>query len=198
MKTKKTKLIIGSLLVGLVLSAGSCDGEGANKASKEEKKATGDQMNILIEAQPPLRVQYSQVRQTLLLAEYLAASSSANHSFILSKGSPDPVFECDSIGFPVPGTFNITNPLMEDPTHAARDGIVVAQAEGMLGVYTGDTQGTYLVCLTPEGKPFVTWNEGEVQGGYPLGTTWDYKLHKIVLPANAEVPKTPVPIVPNP
>lgn len=195
----KTKRNILTAIFGLafIFTATACetDGKGsAKKASENEIAETGTQMSILTEAQPSIQVPYSQVRQTLILAEYLAATGAASHSFVFNAGKPDPIFECDSIGFPVPGTFNLTNPLVEDPNTRAENGIVVAQAEGMLGVYTGDTQGTYLVCLTDEGKPYVTWNEGTVQGGYPLGTTWDSEAQRVKLPTNADVPETPVPL----
>lgn len=195
------KKIIGasvSLLALFALSSCEDTKSSAEQASETEITETGSQMKVLTDAQPAIRVNYSQVRQTLLLAEYLAASSSASQAFEFIPGVPNPVFECESVGFPVPGTFNLTNPLIEDPNSRQESGIVVSQAEGMLGVYTGDTQGTYVVCLTPEGKPYVHWAEGIVQGGYPLGTTWNRELGHIELPKNAEVPETPVPLVPQP
>lgn len=190
-----------AVTLAMVAMLGACKGDksGAEQASENDTKETGDQMAVLTDAQPTIRVPYSQVRQTIILAEWIAATGAATHTFVFIPGGQNsaPIFECDSAGFPVPGTYNITNPLVEDPNHRAEDGIVVNQAEPTLGVYTGDSQGTYVVCLTDGGKPYVQWAEGIVQGGYPIGSHWDDTTHRIVVPSDAEIADTPVPILPG-
>lgn len=195
--TLKRKILTALLAVGIVVGATACESgkKDAEKASETEIRETGNQMKILTDAQPQIRLPYSQVRQSLIVAEYLAATGAATHSFFFIDGRDDPIFECDSVGFPVPATFNLTNPLQEDPN--SRGIGMVNQAEGMLGVYTGETAATYVVCLTPDGEPFVKYAEGVVDGGYPPGSTYDKESGRVVIPSGVEVPKAPVPLTPD-
>jgi len=81
---------------------------------------------------------------------------------------------CPSIGFPTPTTAQLTNPLQDVGT-----GGPIGQLEPN-GVYTGDSTGTYVVCVAPNGTKYVSYWEGDVQTeGGPAH--WDDTKGQIVL-----------------
>lgn len=48
------------------------------------------------------------------------------------------------------------------------------------GVYTGDTAGTYVICLDGEGRPYANYDEGYVKV-VSGPARWDYDKHMVVL-----------------
>lgn len=65
---------------------------------------------------------------------------------------------CPSIGFPIPTTSNLSNPTQRVNEHDS----VINQAEAT-GIYTGDSSGTYVICVDPNGKPYANYWEGYVK-----------------------------------
>ena len=159
---KKTGTIIGAICVGLVLTAGSCD--GTPDATDKDEQVAADQLAQFQLSQPVPQFNYSQLRQNLIEIETAQANGSVTTSFMFlmgSAGTTGPMlYSCPSVGFPIPATFQITNPMQ---TAGGSNGAsyVWPQLEAN-GVYTGDTTGTYVMCIGDDGKPFAFYWEGFV------------------------------------
>lgn len=72
----------------------------------------------------------------------------------------DLVGSCPSIGFPIASTTQLTNPEVEKGPRESR--ITLPQVEPT-GVYTGESTGTYTICVDDEGRPYASYFEGYVQ-----------------------------------
>lgn len=141
----------------LVTAAGSCDGGDQAK----ETKVAREQLSQFLQSQPVPQFNYSQLRQNLIEIETAQANSTATTSFMFLQsgaGATGPlVMWCPSIGFPIPATYQLTAPEGKLQDHS----LMVPQLEST-GVYTGDTTGTYVICVGADGKPFAFYHEGFV------------------------------------
>ncbi len=117
--------------------------------------------------------EWSQYRETLLSITDAQAKGTATTSFFFNQGVNKPIKICSSIGYPVATTTQISSP----DQHEGSSGAVVAQMEPT-GVYTGDSSGTYVVCVD-NGVAVPTYWEGFVhtEGG---PAKWDNDQQMIV------------------
>ncbi|HEX8226283.1 MAG TPA: hypothetical protein VF572_00275 [Candidatus Saccharimonadales bacterium] len=91
---------------------------------------------------------------------------------------------CPSIGFPLPSTAQLTNPDQKLDSYDA----VVPQAEPN-GVYTGNSEGTYVICVASSGTKYISYWEGSVQTeGGPA--KWDDDKGRIILDGKPTVKST--------
>lgn len=143
-------------------------------ATSNDQKTTNDQLQKYQANQPPPQADWSQYRQTVIDVEQAQIHGMATTTFQFNLGVADPVQVCPSIGFPVPSTAQLTN-----PQQAVSSGATVAQAEPN-GVFTGDSSGTYIVCIAPNGTKYVDYWEGYVKTvGGPAH--WDAAKKQVVL-----------------
>jgi hypothetical protein len=166
------RYLIAAVLVAVVFvtSAESCDGK--TSAAKETDVA-----------------RYSQLRQTLIEIEEAQAKATATTSFMFlagaGAGSTGPLLaSCPSIGFPIPSTYQLTAPEGKLQDH----NLTVPQMEAN-GVYTGDSTGTYVLCVGGDGKPFVFYWEGYV-ATVTGPAHWDNVKGEIVMDGPSSVPFT--------
>jgi hypothetical protein len=133
-----------------------------SEAIKEDREAAEANLNRLNDAQPVPEFRWSQIRQNLIEITHAQAQTTQTTSFFFNLGVPDPISVCPSIGFPIPSTAQLTN-----PEQAARVGgaggerFVIAQAE-QTGIYTGDSTGTYVICVDAQGAAYAQYWEGFV------------------------------------
>jgi hypothetical protein len=94
-------------------------------------------------------------------------------SFFFNIGVQNPIKMCPSIGYPVATTTQLTSPTQ----YVGSSGAVVDQMEPT-GVYTGDSSGTYVVCVVG-GVAVPTYWEGLIQteGGPAY---WDREIGMII------------------
>jgi hypothetical protein len=174
MKTK-TKTIIGLGALAL-LTLTACDKR--DSARREESSAAREQLGQFLESQPIPRFNYSQLRQNLIELETAQADTTATTSFMFllaGAGETGPlVHSCPSIGFPIPATYQLTN-----PEQAISDGRTVPQLEST-GVYTGETTGTYVICIGDDGQAFAFYHEGFV-ATVTGPAHWDNERGEIVM-----------------
>lgn len=165
---------LGLIFVVFMLMADSCDG-----GTGQDESQTDQQLQQYQRVQPVPKYDWSQIRATLISVEDAQAKGTATTSFFFEAGVAQPVRTCDSIGYAVPSTAQITN-----PDQRVYEGTVISQMEPT-GIYTGDSQGTFVVCLV-NGNPTPTYWEGEVavEGG---PAKWDDQQHKIVSTGPASV-----------
>lgn len=156
--------ILATLAVSLPLTATACDlFNSTPSAQKQDQQAMADIASRMQAAQPIPAESWSQYRQTIIDAETAQARGTQTTSFWFSRGAGgqgSPVGSCPSLGFPVPASAQLSNP---DAALWGANGAAatVAQMEPN-GVYTGPTDGTYVVCAGAAGKPYLTYVEADV------------------------------------
>lgn len=168
---KHTTIVITALLATGALTA--C---GTPKSVNEDRKQTNNQLDRYQRNQPVPGYDYSQYRQTLLDVLGAQVHGVATTTFFFNQGVPAPVKSCPSIGFPIPSTAQLTNP--EQRVGGSGGPVTVGQAEPN-GVYTGESSGTYVVCVAAGGKRRIDYWEGYVaaEGG---PARWDDQSKQIV------------------
>jgi len=168
--------VIALVVVALFVLAG-CD-PGLSEAQREDQRVANAQLDQFQQAQPVPRFNSSQLRQNLIDIATAQANATVTTSFFFNLGVVDPVHECASIGFPIPGTFQLTNP---SQGVRIRDGgaVVLPQLESS-GVYTGDTSATTVICIDSKGRGYAHWWEGFVST-VAGPAEWDSETKRILL-----------------
>jgi hypothetical protein len=155
------KKIIISVAVALSLVVVGCSGTEDN-AQEKDTKTVQNQATQYSESQPVPVFTNSQLRQNLIDIETAQANATATTSFFFNQGSVDPIHSCASVGFPIPGTFQLTNPegvIRIGGVDSARFELPQMEATG---VYTGDTTSTTAICIDEQGKGYAFYWEGFV------------------------------------
>lgn len=171
-----TMPLVALAAVGMLVGCGSKTSSVVN-----DQAVTNNQLDRYQKNQPVPAFDWSQERETLISLLNARAHTVATTSFFYNMGSNKPIDSCPSIGFPVPTTAQLTNPsqVAWSSTNGNTAAEVVGQAEPT-GIYTGDSQGTYVVCVAPGGQKFVEYWEGNVNTvGGPAH--WDPQSQQIVL-----------------
>lgn len=175
------KLTLVSIVIALIALVGACSSQGSGPQQSEERVAD-QQLGQFLKSQPIPIFNSSQLRQNLIEIETAQANTTATTSFMFllaGVGASGPlVHSCPSIGFPIPATYQLTSP---DKIEGNRDGGYVATAQlESTGVYTGDTTGTYVMCIGEDGKPFAFYHEGFV-ATVTGPAHWDVEKGEIVM-----------------
>lgn len=154
-KTAATTLALASLaFVGCTVAEPN--------AIAEDRATAAANLDRLNDSQPVPEFSYSQIRQNLIEITTAQAETTQTTSFFFNLGVDGPVMSCPSIGFPIPTTAQLTNPdqAIGDIGHNG-SGAVIPQAE-QTGIYTGDSTGTYVVCVDAQGRAYAHYWEGFV------------------------------------
>lgn len=158
---KYKKFIAAFAVVALALfalvSCTSDDTKTARDTFKNDRDATAQSLTKQQASQPTPVIPWSQFRQSVIDITLAKAKGTQTTSFFFLEGIGI-VGGCASIGFPVPSTAQLTAPEAKYPGH---HNFTVPQAEST-GVYTGDSSGTYTICLNSNGKPYFNYWEGYV------------------------------------
>jgi hypothetical protein len=168
-------------IVGVLALAGCNNGTSkGTAAAKQEQAVTASQAETFARTQPVPVFDWSQLRQNLIELETAQARTTQTTSFFFNQGVADPVNQCPSIGFPIPGTYQLTNPEQPvDPFRGDNGGVTIAQLEAT-GVYTGENTGTYVMCIDAQGQAYAVYWEGFVQA-VTGPATWDTSKHAVSL-----------------
>lgn len=162
--------IASACVLGAVVTVVAACGNQANKIDKQT--ATRD-LQQFQKAQPAPSFKWSQIRQTLIDIETAQAHGAQTTSFFFNLGVQEPIQSCPSIGFPVATTTQITNPQQE------QDKTSIAQIDPN-GVYAGDSTGTYVICVAPNGSTYAQYWEGYVDS-VSGPAVWDANGHQVKL-----------------
>jgi hypothetical protein len=166
-KLKALGLIVVAVIAAVTLTA--CEDNG----TKSDEAATNKQLEQYQKVQPIPFYEWSQYRETITSIADAQAKGTATTSFFFTQGVQKPIKVCPSIGYPVPSTAQLTSP---DQAIGA-NGATIGQMEPT-GVYTGESTGTYVVCII-QGKAVPTYWEGFVHTeGSPA--EWDEESQQIV------------------
>lgn len=129
--------------------------------------------------QPPPRRDFSQVRQNLIEIEEAQMDATATTTFFFGRnGGVEPIFSCASIGFPIPSTYQLSNPQKKYDGPGEGGAVSIGQIEP-IGVYTGDSSATYVICVGADGKGFANYWEGDVFATTGRNVKWDGKQFSI-------------------
>jgi len=105
------RIITGLSAIVLVAALSACSVEDeAPSANAKDAASSATILKKAQAAQPVPQFDWSQIRQTLIDAQTAQAEATQTTSFFFNLGVVDPVFSCPSIGFPVAGTSQLTNP----------------------------------------------------------------------------------------
>ena len=178
------KFLIPVLLVALAAVAVGCDST-ANTSTKTEQNATNNQMDQYLKVQPIPYFDSSAMRATLI--EILKAQTAPTNTWSVEVAlDGTALFMCPSIGYPIPATDELTNPqqVSSGGSSSSYWGTTISQADPN-GVYGGDTAGTYILCVAPDGKYTPVYSEPNVTV-FPFPVTIDPATHRIVVDPNGK------------
>lgn len=175
------KRIIIAVAAIIVIAGLSACSDPAPSANANDAKASAQILKKAQTAQPVPQFDWSQIRQTLIDAQTAQADATQTTSFFFNLGVVDPVFTCPSIGFPVAGTNQLTNPLQltDNGDWNHYNGGVVAQIDPNQ-IYSGDTAATFVLCVGDGGKVYLNHAEETVHA-IAGPAKWDYTNHRIVI-----------------
>jgi hypothetical protein len=181
----KKFIVTGVLLALFALPFAGCDtggsgGDHASEGLKDEHNIQETIENNYAKDQPVPVLTNSQVRENLIEIKEAIAEGVETTSFFFNFGMEDPIKSCPSIGSPIPASAQLTNPeqVIEKGEHD--NGSVVVPQMDPDGIYQGNTEGTYVLCIEAKGKPYVSYWEGSVMTEF-APATWDYDNHRVEL-----------------
>lgn len=146
-----------ALFAVAVLALGACS-DPNNSGIKNDERLSEQALADLQRAHPTPKFKRSQLRQNLVELIRAQAETTQTTTFFFNQGVTDPIMSCPSIGFPIPSTAQLTNPDQKVNRHD----LTLPQVEPT-GIYTGDSTGTYVICIDAQGKAFASYWEGFVQ-----------------------------------
>lgn len=141
----------------LAITVSACGSSGTDSTS-----STGNDINNAAQTKDDTQLAYveplpyfpfSQIKQNLIDIEAINALGINSTTFFFIQGIDHPIYQCASIGVPVPATDQLSNPVTAQWSNNTYNnegiaGVTVGQAEPE-GVFTGDTTGTYSLCTDP-------------------------------------------------
>lgn len=151
-----------ALVVVFLLIVGACQSssrQAQNKANNAERNVSAKILNNFEQNQPPPVRPWSQLRQNLIELETAQADTTQTTTFFFNLGIREPVQSCPSIGFPIASTSQITNPSQIVGSGGSNS---IPQIDPN-GIYSGNSTGTYVICVDAKGRAYADYWEGFVQ-----------------------------------
>lgn len=180
-RKRSVRILIGTAVITVAgLSAAACNGSSQSTESSQAQAG----INLLLANQPVPVFATSELRRNLAEVEAIQALGTPTTSFFFAPGAATsgpgahPVKVCASQGEPIHATDSLSNPqqLARDVNNNQRD-VPVSQMDPN-GIYPGNSEGTYVLCLTAGGQPKMSYYEGVVEA--ESGTAvWDDKTGMI-------------------
>lgn len=157
--------------VALVGALAACT-PPTSAANRAEQKATAEIASAMVANQPIPSASWSQQRETLRQIITMQVNTTPTFTYFFAPGRSDarPVFSCQSIGDPIPATFQLTNPESQAGNHEG--GYFTIPQMEPTGVFSGETDGTNVLCLKDDGQLFKIYWEGQVMST-TLPLIWD-------------------------
>jgi hypothetical protein len=176
-KSRKTYAVIGTGAVALAIVGGVA---GCNSNSNSESSQQNTDSTNLENNQPLPYVTWSQARENLIDIELAQVNNVQTTTFVTHNGDPDPISSCPSIGFGIPDSASLSNPLKPASNSGSWADDVVGQ-EDPTGYYAPvSSAGTFTICLAADGTPYISRVEDNVDTvGGPA--TWDKTTHSYSL-----------------
>lgn len=150
----------------LAAATAACEsGESDDSAQngRDEQSQIATSFGRVIDAQQIPVFDWSQERQTLIDVLTIRAEGTHGTAEVTAlDGSL--IWWCPTLGAPIPSTYQLSNPeaFVEPPDRGRQNDVLVPQGEPT-GVYPGDSQATYVLCLDDNGTPFARYEEANVR-----------------------------------
>lgn len=183
----KRFLSLVAIAVAGVLTLTACGSSGTS-ASKSDTKTSNQILSKFDKTQPVPQFDWSQLRQTAIDAQTAQVNTTQTTSFFFVLGVKDPIFQCPSIGYPVPETDQITSPDKTNNYGNNSGGNTVTSQIDPNGVYGGNTAATFVICVGPNGDKYLEHAEEDVHT-VSGPAVWDAVNHtiKITGPSTVKV-----------
>lgn len=175
------KLAAVTLAGTIIVCLTACDnGVQAKPQANENKQAAAGIINLLT-AQPVHAYDFSQLRLNLQEIEDAQAHGVVTTAFFMQRGQRDPIFSCPSIGAPIASTDQLTNPLQAVSNSDSQSSWATSIGQmDPTGLYTGNSTGTYVMCVGADGTASPVYWEGDVMTAF-APAHWDYDKHQMVV-----------------
>ena len=175
------KLVAGTIAGVAIFALSACD-DGTTKPQKSESSQAAVGIQNLLTSQPVHAYGYSQLRKNLQELEDAQAHGTVTTSFFYNQSVTDPIFSCPSIGAPIASTTELTNPSQMTSQYSGETGAISGVIGQMdpTGVYTGQSTGTYIMCVGQDGSVNPVYWEGFVATVFGPAH-WDNNAKKIVI-----------------
>jgi hypothetical protein len=132
------------------------------QAKETEQQQVGNQQALYVKTQPPPYFDWSQQRDILIQIYKAKNSSLATYSYTTSPFTGKITWESPTIGFPISGGTELTNPQQVVDGYYSHS-LVIAQAEPD-GTYSPSTSlGTWILCVNPDGTLSPAYIEDNVR-----------------------------------
>jgi hypothetical protein len=149
------------LLAGVVLTLAAC---GADNSSRTDAANTDKQLKQYQAVQPVPFYNWSQDRATFIQI-YNAKNEARQTWTVFYSAAGTPQSMCPSVGYPIPANTQLTSP-DQVTYYGSSGGAVIAQMEPN-GLYsTTGSNGTYVLCVRPNGQNAAVYSESWVTA-YP-------------------------------
>lgn len=181
--TISKKYLIGAVvavmaILGLTV-AGCTNGKPQPTGQQSEDAQQRADENAQAQTQPIPSIHWSQIKQTLIDSEVIAANSTQTTSFFFQMGNQDPIASCPSIGEPVAKDDQLSNPnqIVHDPYPQGGAAVPIGQ-EDPDGIYHGQSSGTYVICVNNAGQKYLQYWEGDVMT-VTANAEWNAATHSV-------------------
>jgi hypothetical protein len=189
MKITRTGALLTAGMLALGLSLAACTHGNATNNAINNSSDTGVEITM-DNNQPAPIFDHSDIRATAIEIEAIQALGENTTSFAFLPGVKDPIWSCPSLGEPVAADTQITNPQQVDPnTDPGQNNSTSLTLPNMdpNGIYSGDTTGTYVLCVNNQGVPYAHYWEGYIDA-VSGPAMWDPATGQVVVTGSPSMP----------
>ena len=153
---KKLTAVIAAGAIALAVGLSACGGNNSENAAQNADSTA------LENNQPLPHVTWSQEREGLIDIELAEVNDVQTTTFVMHNGDQNPINSCPSIGFGIPDSASLSNPLKGTGVSGVSGAIAVGQ-EDPNGIYAPtSSEGTFTICLDATGQPYISRDEDTV------------------------------------
>jgi hypothetical protein len=170
---------LAAVAVLAVLPLVACTSEASKEAGQNldaETSALAVALREMLKAQPIPIDTFSQERETLRLI-LSARSQGATGTAIFQNAFGEGIAWCPTLGSPIPSTYQLTatEQYVDLPDDGTTERVPVSLMEPT-GVYPGDSQATWTLCLDDSGQTFPVYWEAPVAAAIAVLDPADFGL----------------------
>lgn len=196
--TKRQGVLAGLIVVACLAIGIACAPVAQNNSQSRDVRAVEQQQNIYQTNQPIPAFTFSQDRDTLIQIYRLRNEARATYTVVTGMNGGEPIWACASRGYAIAADTQLTNPTqlsgawVSSSSSAGSDsysdgkGNYYRWVSGNIdlpepnGLYSSkNTDGTWILCLRPDGSINPIYSELKVQT-FPFEVKWDPEKRMLV------------------